>query len=251
MFTQINPFRYNINHLLSDLNHSKATSLETKMENLIDLIKIRIKDNSIDSVAAGLLVNVFDVRNEFVHWINTNASVESYLAKMNEVVSQEVQKASFSLLDNKKAQYLLLFNDIINNIVNNVDYEKRGNIDVPLDYDTVNQLKYFPSPQLKYFSELMNASLEFDFALILSGLVMDQKVSLSKTRIKEELIPFLRSGLVKFAANATHLGLWEPDKDDYSPLINRIKIYVSMIESDNGKSTVMTKDELVEFINSV
>jgi len=249
MFTQINPFQYGINHLLEH-NNLKASSLETQMQNLIDLIKIRIKDNPIESVAPGLLVNVLEVRNEFIQWIYTNSSFDDYLIKMNQVVALEVQKSPFSLLDKKKSEYLLLFSEITTNLLNNIDHEITDNIDVSLDYNTINKLKSFPSPDLKYLSELINASLEFDFALILSDLVMDKKVSLSKTRIKEELIPFLRAGVVKFAANSVQLGLWMPDEDDYSSLINRVMIVASTIELDKAKSTVMTKDELLEFINS-
>jgi len=232
------------------------SSIEQDIENLIDLIKIRISNKSIENVSESLLNQVFDLRFEVLEWLaNENKSVSNYFEKVNEIIADNLQLGNYSDLADTISEVLLTYEKIAAPIANMIEgdtfEELLKNIqESKPNYEMLNLISLHPSPQVKYLKNWIDSSLHLEIGLILSDLILTQQVKFPKKRIKAELIKFLLDTITRYGAYSIFTGFWEPEEDDVSVLVNKMKILSGTIELDNNIHYKTSKDGLFSLINN-
>lgn len=230
-------------------------SIDQRIAAIVDLITIRIKDQSIDEVSLGLLEDIFDLRFEILEWLAANEkSTEFYTDRIQKFIEENLKMATFSDLANTVSSVLLAYDKIVSPVLKSspdLFHSLLGDIQNRAPkYDTLKLLAYHPSPRISYFQKWVDTSLQMETGLILSDLVLSGQAQYSKKRIKSELVEFLYSVITRFGAYSIFTGFWTPDKTDESNLTNRMKILAATIELDNNLSYQTTKDGLFEIVNN-
>ena len=73
------------------------SSLDKEIEDLVDIIKIRLQNKSIEAVSESILDKIFELRFDFIEWLATeNHSLDEYLEKINEEITQNLQLSVYS-----------------------------------------------------------------------------------------------------------------------------------------------------------
>ncbi|MEM6265153.1 MAG: hypothetical protein AAGI38_21800, partial [Bacteroidota bacterium] len=117
-----------------------------------------------------------------------------------------------------------------------------------ISYNFLEYFTYLPAPQFKYFKNWVDASLQFDLAIITSDLVLTGQSKLSPPRIENELIPFLNNSLTRFGAYAILMDVWVPNLDDDSVLINQAKILAATVRLDEDRGTSMSLESFQKMV---
>lgn len=226
-----------------------------EIDDLIDLIKIRIQNKSISKIAETFHEKIFELRFDIIEWFaDQNKSVSEYLLRINQEIANKLQISPYSDLAASVVLtwegYEKVFSSITEklNIDNFEQYCEELSKSKPT-YETIKLHAYHPSPQIQYYKKWIDASLDIDFALILSDLILTDKIKLSEDKIIE-LIQFLKDTTIRYGAYSIFTGAWEPDIDDTSNLTNRIKVLAATIEMDNKIYYKISKEGLYNLIQN-
>lgn len=230
-------------------------SIESSVANLVDLIKIRIQEKSIEEVANSLLENIFDLRIDLIEWLAGNdKNLKNYFESLEKHISVNLQLSPFSNLAETISTVLLAYDKIVsplfkplsssfNNLLEELNKNKP-------EYHTFKLFALHPSPQIKFLKDWIDASLQLDVGLILSHLILTDQINFSKKRIKPELIEFLCSKIIRFGAFSIFTGFWSPASDDLSKLTNSMKILVATMELDNKSFYRISKEDFFKLIHN-
>jgi len=230
-------------------------SIGQDIANLIDLIIIRSKNNSIEEVANGLLENIFDLRITLLEWLaDNNKDLKFLLTNINEYISVNLQLAPFSSLADSISDVLINYQKIVSPIFNSLPNSFKDILETvknnKLSYDIFKILSLHPSPQVKYQKEWIDSSLKLELGLIIADLVLSNQIQFPRKRIELELIGFLNSAIIKFGAYSIFTGFWIPDTDDRSILTNNMKIFSATIELENKSFYKSSKDSFYQILNN-
>lgn len=229
--------------------------IEQEVINLVDLIKVRIKDKPIEEVANSLLENVFYLRFDIFEWlVDNDKDISFYRESLGKHISVNLQLAPFSDLAAVISSVLLAYENIVSPIFENLpdSFEQiiRNIQKNRPEYDTFKLLSFHPSPQIKFLKNWIDSSLQLEVGLILAQLILTSQVQLSKKRIKSELIEFLLSAITKFGAYSIFTGFWTPDSNDTSNLTNKMKIFSATLELDNNIYYRTSKEGFFKIVNN-
>ena len=172
------------------------SSIENDIENLIDIIKIRVVENELDAVSENLLSKIFDLRFEVLEWLAINKKdFNEYFEIINKEVAQKCQVEEYSKLFNNIIDVLEIYENIVLPIVAEIGFNDLINnlLEHKPNYDTIKMLSYLPQSQIKFFKNWIDASLKLEFGLIVSDLVMTKQIKFTKSRINKELIEYLNN----------------------------------------------------------
>jgi len=230
-------------------------SLKQDVEDLIDLITIRIKDKSANEVADSLLENVFNLRFELFDWLAKNdKDLNFYVNSLTEHLSDNLQLAPYSHLADTVSTVLSAYEIIVSPIFESISDSFHDSIRQMQkhrpDYSGFNFLSLHPSPQVKYLKNWIDSSLQFEVGIILADLIMTNQLDLPKKRIKIELIGFLYDTITRFGAYSIFTGFWSPEDKDVSNLTNRMKILAATVELDNKSFFKTSKDGFFRMVNN-
>lgn len=236
--------------LANEQNLITKVSLRQDIKNLIDLIKIRINDQSIEEVANSLLKDVFNLRFIFIQWLaQDDGRVKYYQEALNVLIADRLQLSEYSDL----AKEVVWGIETYEKIVSDLKEKKGGVAEIAQEhrpsYEGMLMLLQHPSPRVQYLKHWVDASLSWEVGIILADLVLRGEVKMSKRRVKKELIPFLYDTIVRFGAYALYTEAWRPNEDERSPLINSMKILVAAIEMDHKEYHRMSKQAFMNFLN--
>lgn len=214
-------------------------SLEQKVDNLVDLITIRIKNKSVEEVANSLLEQVLELRFDFIEWLGDNDKDWAFYQKaINEQIAVNLYLSPYSNLAEAISKVLLACGKInapIFEALPNSPSELIENITT--NKPTYDSFKFFashPSPKIRCLKNWVDASLQLEIGLILADLILTGQVKLSEKRIESELIEFLYRIVTRFGAYSIFTGFWTPEEDDTSNMTNRMRILNGVIELDNN-----------------
>ncbi|HKK79389.1 MAG: hypothetical protein GVY26_08925 [Bacteroidetes bacterium] len=232
-----------------------TTAIRQDVANLVDLIKVRIKDRSVQEVADTLREEVFELRIELIKWLaNSNSNINDYLETLNNHISVNLQMAPYSNLAEAVSVVLMGYENIVRPAVQSLEpstlRELNGVVNGPLEYDTFKVLALHPSPQVSYLKSWVDASLHLEIGVIVAHLVLTDQIGISKKRIKSELIDFLYRSITRFGAYSIFTRFWSPDAEDHSNLTNSMKIQAATLEMDNKSFHATSKEGLFKMINS-
>ncbi len=224
------------------------------VENLVDLITIKIKHDPIELVAQKLLPEIFDLRIKLLKWIGENEKIlQNFITTINGEIAKNIQFAPYSDLSAAMAEYLTIVEKINTPIFHTISNKKvKEEIISNINYDVFKialSLASMPSTIIHYNQKIMETSLQWEFAWILSNLVLTNQINLEKNRIERELIPFLKKTITRYGAYAILLNIWQPSDFD-SPLVNRIEILAASIRMDNKIYNRTSLEELKELVNT-
>lgn len=117
---------------------------------------------------------------------------------------------------------------------------------------TFSELKdfFYSIPEFSFFAKLLEASLNFDYSLIVAELIINGKIQRTESEI-EELKKLMKNSITEYGAiMATYFKFWVPNSGDEEQLIRNIKIEIAKIELEQGKGVRVTQNELKNFIST-
>lgn len=230
-------------------------SIEQDIEDLVDLISIRIKEKSVDEVANGLLENIFDLRFEVLNWLASNdKDLNFYHDSLSKHISVNLQLAPYSDLAETMSSILLSYEKIVSPIFESLSNSFEDILDEikrkKPEYNTYKMFSLHPSPQIRYLKNWIDSSLQLEVGIILADLVLTNQIRLPKERIKIELLEFLYNTIIRFGAYSIFTGFWSPDAEDITDLTNRMKILSATLELDNKLFYKTSKEGFFKMVNN-
>lgn len=230
-------------------------SIEQEVANLVDLLKIRVQDKSVEAAANSVLEPVFDLRFSLLEWLGEqDKGMNDYLEGFAKHISVNLQLSPYSNLAKTVATVMFALEQITSPLLNahpNLLENARAEIQQKKpDYDTLKSFALHPSPQIQYVKKWIDASLQIEVGLILSDLVLTNQIEFPKERVKTELIDFLMTTIVRYGAYSVFTGFWTPANDDLSTLTNRMKILSATIELDNNLFQETSKEGFFNLVNN-
>lgn len=232
-------------------------SLEDKVKTLVDLLTIRLKNNTIEQTAISLFEQMFSLRIHIMDWLaESDETTTDHLNEIAAQTSSNLQLAPYSKLHKAISKSLMAYSDIVSPMFKNVpnsfrEIASQKPVDINISYDMFKALAAQPSPKIRFMKNWADASLSFEIALLLADLVTSGMVKMPKKRIETELIDFIYSSIERFGAAAIFLNFWEFKDEDYNvPIKNNMRILAGMHKADNGiyGKVVTTEQELRELI---
>ncbi|HFA48942.1 MAG TPA: hypothetical protein ENJ95_07995 [Bacteroidetes bacterium] len=231
------------------------SSIEQEIDDLVDIIKVRVQSKKLKAVAESLYERIFEIRFDVIEWsANQNISVSDYLHKINHEIANKLQLAHYSDLAKEAATVLDVHEKIFSPIAEKLTLDNFGQLLDELNnnkptYETIKLLSIHPAPQIQYLKKWLDTSLDIEFGLILSDLILTGQIEFSKKRINE-LILFLKDTINRYGAYSIFTGFWQPCSDDVSNLTNKMQILAATIEMDNNIYYKTSKEELFNFVNN-
>lgn len=242
-------------HLIEQFTLSHApqnrvkTKLDRKIDNLIDLIKLRIGQMDVADAAASVRDEVLDLRIQlFLNF--ADASTNDYAVAMNEYTAENIQMGQYSALAEEVAEVLMAHEKIFVSIIETMGIEKFSEL-IAFDQDKLED----KLPVLNYPIEAVKAWIEksqdLEFALIAAQLVLSGELPLRKGKVKE-LITFMDRAISSYGGYSIFLKIWEPDREvDQSRLTTNMKILASKYSFDyNLNITTYSKEELHQLLHN-
>lgn len=231
-------------------------AFRTAVHDFIDLVKVRIKETSIDEAANSLLPLLFKLRIFAIEClIEEGESFENLLDKFDEI-AKENQSLTVNKKTGEASSDIIYYSSIINKDlfakldISSFDQLDKSEITSP-SYEAFNALKFHTSPKVRLIKDWMDASLKVDFGLILTDLILVKSVKLSDKKINQSLIPFLYNSLEVYGAHSIFTDYWTPSDEDRSDsFINRMCILAATLSLDHGLGEMVSSADLSELLGA-
>ncbi|WP_421798504.1 hypothetical protein [Haliscomenobacter sp.] len=221
------------------------TPLELKVELVINLIKVRIKEMSIKDAAESLRLHVVDLRQSIMYFFDEEeVTAKQYSEGLNTYVDKAPLVRHKALKESTNEVLIAhekIFMAISKKIESEIVVQNMGNSAFEL-------LNNYPQDAIQRW---INSSIDIEFSLIAADLLMDGELSLSRFKITE-LIKFMEQNICIYGAFTIFFKLWETDYEkDQSRLTNNMRILASKYSFDYGKDiTTYSKEEFYNFLHN-
>ena len=237
----------------------QKSSIEHKIDDLIDIISFRIQNKELETVAESVFEKLFELRFEIFEWFYINNDDKNILTELQEKLNQEIalkiQLSPYSNLAKILASVLDTYSQIINPILDKVDAHVLK--DFITDHDEVNKPNYktiallqlHPSPQMQYMKRWVDASLKLEFGFLVAELLLTEQIVLSEQKITN-LIEFLDTTLIHFGAYSIFTEFWQPTDGNTSNRFNKMEILAATIELDHNIYQKASKDAVYHLIHN-
>lgn len=227
-------------------------AVNQKVDDLIDLVKTRIKEKAIEEVAVELRERIFTLKFGLMKSVAAHESgISAYIAGINQKIDKDMQSVSHRNLAAAISLFLdeKIFTQNKNKFnTNNLESILKNTKDNTLDYKMLEWFALHPAPKIQSLKKWVDSSLDVEFGLIVADLILRQLIDFPQDSI-ESLIQFLKTSLTKYGAYSMFTDFWQPDETDDSPLVNRMKILCATIELDHKIYHKTTKKELQELLS--
>lgn len=229
--------------------------LKEKVENLVDLVKIKTQTRGVSHAVESIQNDLFDIRIELIRYLVAHPDL---LKQYEKKLLEEVARALYQEGENKELGktvadvlevYLKVFAHVAGLVSKDLANEEINVIDFPSLIGLKSLLALQPSKDLENYIRWIEASLKLDYALIVSDLVFYRNYRLSQD-VLTELGKLLKESVTDFGAYLVLTNFWRPDEEDEAPLIRNIKILSAALEIENGKSFPIEADTLHHLLAS-
>lgn len=226
-----------------------------KVENMVDLIKIKTQTRGIEHTSHSLQNDLFDIRIELVKFLFQQPGLLKIFEKkiLDEISNKYYLSGPNKKLGQAVADSLEVYFKMFSHLSNIVSEGLADNLSSMNDIPSLNGLKYLlslqPSKDVENYILWIEASLNFDYALIVSDLVFANTLSLKSNEI-DQLELFVKKSIVDFGSYSILTNFWHPDLEDEIQLIRNIKIKAATLEIENGKSHSSSSEALHKFITA-
>jgi hypothetical protein len=238
------------NHHLQDKSKSK---LEKDISILFDALKLRVKEREISEISTkDFYPKVFDLKFDIIEQLSReDFTWDDYCLKIDAEIIAKDQIGVISKLAKSVADLLDCYKTISIETIDNSELEINSeevfkNLTSKLNYETIGLFEYLPNPRMKAIKTWIDFSLELEINLIISDLIIDEKLFITKKKITA-LINHLNQTFENWAAYLIFIGFWKPklNFEDINPIFNNISILNSSIEVKNGIGTSTNIDNLM------
>ena len=145
--------------------------------------------------------------------------------------------------------YFKIFSRLSDIVSTNMETADISSSELPSLNGLKNLLALQPSIEKGHYIKWIEASLNFDYSLIVADLVFENVLQLPHAEIVS-LEFFIKKSITDFGAFSTLTNFWHPEVDDEIQLIRNIKIKAAALEVENGKSIFFSKEELCHLMAS-
>lgn len=221
------------------------TPLELKVELVINLIKVRIKEMSVEEAAESMRLHVLDLRKSIIDYLSQNELTSiQYSEGLSKYVANE-SSGEYSLLKESVNEVLAAQDKIFVAIADNIGFEQFGQ---DTSTHTIELLNNYPVEAIQRW---IDSSADLEFSLIVADLLMDGELSIGKTKTKH-LIKFMDRTLCRYGGFTIFFKLWETDyEQDQSRLTTNMRILASKYSFDyNVNLTAYSIDELYNVLHN-
>ena len=228
--------------------------LREKIENFVNLAKCRTEKNGVLDSVVSLKEEMFYIRLEFVKLFNLS---NEYFKNLDNSITKKIWTTysnpfRYKSLNEAIVVCLKTYFKVVTPIISRVgkDFANTGKLFIPenVNYHTLDALvAMYSGDMFLKFKQWLDASLIFDFALILSELILNEELKLKKQQI-DILVKLLKSSIEDFGFLSSLFGAWTPDSEDEEQIIRNIKIRLAANQTVLLSSKPYGKQSLKEVI---
>lgn len=231
----------------------KDISLREKLENLIDLLKIRTKEKGIEHTAKTLQNELIEIRIELIKYLIENPKMFDELQKIiiKEIAKKYNHQGSLKGLCLMMADVLDVNLKMLPELGNLIEKHSSDIINTAHNFsleDLRNPLIMPPSRESQIMLAWLESSLNIELGLVAGDLVISNEIQISDKEIKT-LIRFLKQMVTNYGAYSILINFWKPEIDDEDILIRNIKIKAAALELENGMGSLFSNDTIRELIH--
>ncbi len=236
-------------------NFINNSSLREKVENLVDLIKIKTQTRGIEDASKSLQNELFEIR---IECLNLLLEKPDLLVLYEKRILEEITNKFYVTGVHKKLGqtiadaleiYFKIFSHFSEIISNKIPANSLKINEIP----SLNGLKNLhllqPSKDVENYITWLEASLNFDYALIVSDLIFKNRIHIKQHQV-QQLELLIKKSIVDFGSYSIVTNLWHPDLEDESQLMRNIKIKAAIVEIENGRTISIPSEALYQFISA-
>ena len=241
-------------HTYQDILDIHSSVLREKIENFVNLAKCRTEKNGVLDSVVSLKEEMFYIRLEFVKLFNLS---NEYFKNLDNSITKKIWTTysnpfRYKSLNEAIVVCLKTYFKVVTPIISRVgkDFANTGKLFIPenVNYHTLDALvAMYSGDMFLKFKQWLDASLIFDFALILSELILNEELKLKKQQI-DILVKLLKSSIEDFGFLSSLFGAWTPDSEDEEQIIRNIKIRLAANQTVLLSSKPYGKQSLKEVI---
>jgi hypothetical protein len=230
-------------------------ALREKVENLVDLIKIKTQTRGLNHTSQSIQNELFDIRIELLNFLMEKPDILKLFEKriLEEITNKYYITGVYKKLGQTVADALEIYFKIFSHLSNIVSNEISTNSFKINEIPSLNGLKYLlslqPSKDVENYITWLEASLDFDYALIVSDLIFSNTIHLKQNQT-QQLELFIRKSIVDFGSYSIVTNFWQPEVEDELQLIRNIKIKAATLEIESGRTISIPSEALHQFISS-
>lgn len=234
MFTTTTPISEIINYLYESEDSNREDRLIRLSKELVNSIIFKIQKDGLTETPLDFRRKLFEIRLEII--IQSQALQDTF-RNLNDNIFNRIQLQFDELTKYKDLEYafvnsLNIYASIANQIADSLVNDSSV-IEKPSKFtydDFIYALKNSPGKTSEFYLSFIDSSLDLDYTLLVTELLFDQKVNISKSK-REKLRSVLKNTTEEYALNAYQLELWFPDDEEESQWMRNIKIRISLLES--------------------
>lgn len=230
-------------------------ALTKKIENLVDLIKIKTQTRGLEHTSQSIKNELFDIRIELLNFLMGSPGTLKVFEKriLEEISNKYYITGVYKKLGQAVADALEIYFKIFSHVSNIVSNEISTNSFNINEIPSLNGLKYLlslqPSKELENYVSWLESSLDFDYALIVSDFVFSNTIHFKLNQI-QKLELFIKKTIVDFGTYSIVTNIWQPEVEDELQLIRNIKIKAATLEIESGRILSIPSEALHQFISS-
>jgi hypothetical protein len=232
-------------------NMIAQSHMEQSVEDLIDIITIRLLTKTVAAVSESVLERIFDLRFEVIEWLAAeNTTISDFQSVINQAIVHNLGLSEHTELSKMLVLVLNSYDKIITSVIEKVGVEPFNTMiqsEKP-SYKAIELISLHPSPQIQYLKKWVDASLKIEFGLIVADLVLTKQILFESHRI-QELILFLKETIVQYGAYSIFTNFWEPDEHDTTKMTHLMEILAATIELEHKIGYKTTKNQFFNLIH--
>jgi len=226
-------------------NGGKDQFYQTLLD-IVDIMKTRIGNTPIELVSQSMYAPLYNLRMQVGRQAKRNEDLEQVFSKNHRI---NYPNPLATKLDTYLQHYYTISNAIKSEPYQTFESGIYSNY--PSIVHFVNFFRNGKSNQVTYFLQMLNASLDFECALIALELCFSDGLLLETGRMEKEILPFVKQSLMNFGIFAILAEKWEMTTDNMlNPFLNTMSIKASMIQVENGDMIPMNITQLEQLATS-
>jgi len=233
---QINIFSTSeaLRHITANGSHP----LHERVQDFIQIIKNGIEKQDMETLFDKMLMQMYVLRGEILKNEHSGKTPTQNMVAEPTVTYTTRQHTELreALPDLRKWQ-----KEIASHLTAVLPDHPLRNITNPADayptYGSMELLSLLPNnPRVQYIKKLFDKSLELEFGIFISELVLDKQIEMTSERSDQELRRFTKKALLHFGAYAIFTEFWEPTEEQEmsSGYVNSMAILGSVTNSKHG-----------------
>ncbi len=232
-------------------NMIAQSHIEESIEDLMDIITIRLLTKSVAVVSESVLEKIFDLRFEVLEWLAAEkATISDFQSVINQAIVHNLTLSEHTELTKMIILVLNSYDKILTSVFKKVGSEHFNSMiqNGKPSYKAIELISLHPSPPIQYLKKWVDASLKIEFGLIVADLILTKQILFESHRI-HELTLFLKDTIVQYGAYSIFTNFWEPDEKDTSKMTHLMEILAATIELDHKMGYKTTQHQFFNLIH--